>query len=196
MQDLLTTVRAGPKIAALMATSMNSRRIDPFKLADQKASIQRSLNLISLPRVVEVVGESESQVTVEMNFWRDDQYRCVIQGHLETRANVVCERCLNPVEQPIVSDFTLCVVSSDEAARDVPREYDPLILTEQLIDVADIVEDEILLALPMFSYHADADCDQGMIPRREDQQDEEADIQSSEQKPNPFSVLSTLKLKK
>jgi len=175
---------------------MNSRRIDPFKLADQKASIQRSLDLVSLPRVVEVVGESVNQVTVEMSFWRDDQFRCVIQGHLETRANVVCERCLNPVEQPIVSDFTLCVVASDEAARDIPREYDPLIVTEQFVEVADIVEDEILLALPMFSYHADEDCDQGLIPRRDDRQDEEADTQSSEQKPNPFSVLSTLKLKK
>lgn len=189
-------VRAGPKIAALMATSMNSRRIDPFKLADQQASIRRNLDLRSLPRVVELVGETEELVTVEMNFWRDDQYRCVIQGHLETLATVVCERCLNPVDQSVVSDFTLCVVSSDEAARDIPREYDPLILTEQFVDVADIVEDEILLALPMFSYHADPDCDQGMIPRHEVQQEREADAQSSEQKPNPFSVLSTLKLKK
>ncbi len=172
----------------------SARQVDPYKLADQQATIFRKLPLVSFPRIVEVLGESDGLVDVEMQFSRDEQRRCIVQGHLQTQAEVVCERCLNPVKQPVVSDFTLCVVVSDEAARDIPKEYDPLIVEGQALDIGDMVEEEILLALPMFSYHDDPQCGVGMTPAAPEPRDE--GLENKVQKPNPFEVLSTLKLKK
>jgi uncharacterized protein len=184
-----------------MAISDFPRRVDPYKLADQHATLSGGVEFGSMPRVIEMLGDKVNQVAVKMTFSRDEKYRCVIEGQLETRAEVTCERCLNPMDQTIQSDFTLCVVPSDEAARDIPREYDPLIVTEQFVDVVDIVEDEILLALPMFSYHADADCDQGPKSFGDDineptGKDASKEKDASEEKVNPFNILSTLKLKK
>ncbi len=172
----------------------NARQVDPYKLADQHATIHRELPLASFPRVVEVLGECSGLVHVEMQFYRDEQRRCIVQGHLQTQAEVVCERCLNPVEQPVVSDFTLCVVVSDEAARDIPKDYDPLIIEGQTLEIGDMVEEEILLALPMFSYHDDPQCGVGMKPVAPELPDE--GLENKVQKPNPFEVLSTLKSKK
>lgn len=179
-----------------MNTSDLSRRLEPLKLADQGASIKRSIDFASMPRVLELLGDGERSVDVELHFSRDEQHRCIIQGRLSSGSEVVCERCLQPFEQPIQSDFALCVVASDEAARNIPHEYDPLILSDQFVDLVDIVEDEVLLALPMFSYHPEGECNPGPMSFGEDEQAEETAAESSEKKPNPFAVLSTLKLKK
>ena len=67
---------------------------------------------------------------------------------------VECQRCLQPLNQPLQVDRHLrFVLGDDEAARlDEDSEHDVLALVARL-DVIELLEDELILALPLVPRH-------------------------------------------
>ena len=89
--------------------------------------------------------------------------------------------------QPLDLDFRLGLVHSQEAAGQLPGRYEPLLVTAEPALIADIVSDEVLLALPIVALHHDrADC---RALSKEYQSPDGA------QRENPFAVLAELKQK-
>ena len=76
-----------------------------------------------------------------------------VNGHLDTRARVECDRCLKPVELPVNADFTLEYISgseyeSSEVAELTEAELSVSVFDGKGIDVDEIVKEQILLAVP------------------------------------------------
>ena len=77
----------------------------------------------------------------------------IVKGHVETRAQVECGRCLKPVELPVNADFALEYItgadyeSSSNAALS-EEELSVSVFDGNAIDVDEIVKEQILLALP------------------------------------------------
>ena len=67
---------------------------------------------------------------------------------------LICQRCLDPLPVPIVVDAELQLAESlseiSEADDDIDR-----VLASRRMDVAQLVEDEVILALPMVPRHAE-----------------------------------------
>jgi len=108
--------------------------------------------------------------------------------HLDAQAQVLleCQRCLSPVATPLHVERSLRFVAGEDAAAalDAESEEDVLALTRDL-DLQALVEDELLLALPIVPRH-DA-CPQPLaLPP--DELDEAA-----EQAAHPFAGLAALK---
>jgi len=97
---------------------------------------------------------------------------------------LVCQRCLGQVIEPLnVARSFLFVPGEDAAAQlDADSEDDVLALTRAL-DLRELIEDELLLALPLVPRHAT--CPE---PLPLAQAPELAD-----DRPNPFAVLANLK---
>ena len=74
------------------------------------------------------------------------------------------------------------MVHSEAAIKDVDPAMEPILVNDGPIVLRDLVEDELLLLLPIVSTHDD--CDNGW----------RADLQSGDaaEKRNPFAVLATL----
>ena len=76
-----------------------------------------------------------------------------VSGHVETRAQVECDRCLKPVELPVSADFTLEYISdsdyeTSQAAELTEAEMSVSVFDGQAIDVDEIVKEQILLTVP------------------------------------------------
>jgi uncharacterized protein len=76
-----------------------------------------------------------------------------VNGHLETRAQVECDRCLQPVELPVTTDFALEYISGSEyesspAAELTEDELSVSVFEDNVIDVDEIVKEQVLLAVP------------------------------------------------
>lgn len=169
------------------------KTLDPFKYADQNKILEGEIALHLMPRLAELLVDTDGRVKVELEFGRDPQKLRILKGTLTTVVNLVCQRCLHPVATEIESNFTLGIVFNDEQAQNLPRTYEPLLIEEdEKMVLLDVVEEELILSLPMFAYHTDCHA-------HEYQKDDELEVASKElepKKPNPFEVLSGLKLKK
>ena len=101
------------------------------------------------------------------------------------RMTLQCQRCLGPVETPLQVERRFLFVAGEDAAAqlDADSEDDVLALTRAL-DLRELVEDELLLALPLVPRHAS--CPQPLPLPSEPEPDEEA-------APHPFAALAALK---
>jgi uncharacterized protein len=76
-----------------------------------------------------------------------------VSGHVDTRAQIECDRCLQPVEAPVSADFTLEYITgseyeSSEVAELTEAEMSVAVFDGEGLDVDEIVKEQILLAVP------------------------------------------------
>ena len=76
-----------------------------------------------------------------------------VNGHIETLAQLECDRCLKPIELPVSADFALEYITgadyeSSSAAALSDEEMSVSVFEGESIDVDEIVREQILLAVP------------------------------------------------
>jgi uncharacterized protein len=173
----------------MSSTSSNTRlprHIDPRKFANQGLDLQGDIAVSDLNRLASLVLDKAGEVKVVLEFGVDEERHRVITGEAQCAVSVTCQRCLEPVEIVLDAEINLAMVWDEERAKQLPKTLDPLILPEGPADIYTIIEDELLLELPMVSYH-DKDCiEQTSFG------DEEVVTETKSSK-NPFQVLEQLK---
>jgi uncharacterized protein len=110
--------------------------------------------------------------------------------HLQADATLplVCQRCLLPVEIPLVVDRSFRFVSDEAtaAAEDDQSEEDLLALSRSF-DLLELVEDELLMELPVAPRH-------DVCPEPVKMSAEDPDFEAAgAERENPFAVLGRLK---
>ena len=132
-------------------------RTDPWRLAAQGRTLTGRMALGSLPRLAPSLVDS-GDVEYRLAFHLDSDHRAVVSGQVAARLLVQCQRCLEPLAIAVDSRFELAFVRGlDEAAR-LPETYEPAVAEDGRVRPADLVEDELLLALPPVPVHADPAC--------------------------------------
>ncbi len=76
-----------------------------------------------------------------------------VNGHIDTRAQVECDRCLQQVDVPVSADFALEYITgsayeSSEAAELTEEELSVSVFDGEAVDVDEIAKEQILLAVP------------------------------------------------
>ena len=76
-----------------------------------------------------------------------------VNGHIETRAQVECDRCLQPVDLPVTAVFDLEYITGRDyeasaVAELTDAEMSVSVFDGEVIDVDEIVKEQILLAVP------------------------------------------------
>lgn len=161
-------------------------QVDPRKLADRGISLKGVLPASSLPRLCEQFVELPSDVTVQMSFERNEQRLPLIHGLFAVEGKMICQRCLEPVTVPVQGEATYAVVHPDSDIS-VPKALDVLEVGEEPLDVLALIEDELLLALPIVALHDPSVCQQPAG------QDEPEPSENGASRSNPFGVLAQLK---
>ncbi|EIK53906.1 MAG: YceD family protein [Pseudomonadaceae bacterium] len=161
--------------------------IDPRKFADRAASLQGELNLSQLQRLAESLEDDQGVVRASFAFGRDEQRTVVIHSQLDVDVKMICQRCLEPVVLPIHSECDYAVVNEGSSSQHLPKGYDVLEVGEDPLDLLALVEDELLLALPIVPLHDPEICQPPVGP------DEPEPSEDEVTRSNPFSVLAQLK---
>lgn len=174
-----------------MLTDPLPATLDVRKAATRSATVQGVLKPRDLPRFRALLASDRGAIQARLRFSRDEQMRCLVNVEVEADVEVTCQRCLEAMHSHLATDNTLAVVSSDEQAAQLPRVLDPLLVVEQACNLWDVVEDELILAMPAFSYHDSDACREKIAAFSGADLHEQAQEESA--KPNPFDVLAQLK---
>ena len=110
-----------------------------------------------------------------------------------------CQRCLKPVIVEVAIETTLTVAAHDEEARAKIKDYEPILLNEEgVLDIDALIEEEILLSLPLVAMHTESSNDEAdrtvaINPALADEPVQQIERRSGMGMDNPFDVLKTLK---
>lgn len=105
----------------------------------------------------ELKARKDQPVTVSLQFSVDSEGYCSIQGEIIGDLSMVCQRCMQPMMKTVQANILVSPVSSDAQAKQLPSQYEPLLMTNGAIDFAEWIAEELHLALPFVPYH-DTDC--------------------------------------
>jgi uncharacterized protein len=169
-----------------MSASPLPRIIEPLKLVEQRVDLQGVIELSQLRRLQGITLEQTGQVEIFLRFGKDEQGIRTIVGTVAADLLMECQRCLQPVAIHVQSDVNLGIVSSEEAAKNLPSHYEALQLDGQHIELNSIIEDELIIGLPLVSAHPATECSI-------DQQYSAKPSGKEQAAPNPFAVLAELK---
>ena len=116
-------------------------------------------------------------------------------GHLQADVALVCQRCLEPVVVGIDAGVDLVFVETEAEAERVEAGTDAMVLANgETIHVVDLLEDELLLQLPLVARHTDAEgCSLRMEPTESASEPVRQADAPEETEQNPFAVLNKLK---
>lgn len=162
--------------------------IDPFRFAEQHFGLTGTLKIADMPRLRPSLGVAQGHVAVNMQFGIDEQGITFLKGHIETTLTLHCQRCLEPFEYEIISDFVLGIINSLEEVNNLPERYEPALAKEGHLAVRELIEDEIILNLPVIAKHEPENCTVKM-PQSD------ASWEEIKQAKSPFHVLASLKNK-
>jgi uncharacterized protein len=179
-----------------MATTISHRKLSIAAFALEAAPLQGQSPLAQLPRLAGEAVHAVAQRTVHfqaLGSMRSDAAGTPVpwlQLNGQVEIDLVCQRCLEPVTTHVQFDREFRFVESEEAAsaQDEDSEEDLLVSSPQF-DLLELVEDELLMALPVSPKHDKCPGDLRLSAA-------DADFEATSERPNPFAKLAQLKTPK
>lgn len=132
------------------------------------------------------LAKAPGAVEFQLNFMVDEYGTPTMRGHLHAELTMTCLRCLNEMSVVIDRDIEVGFVFDDAQAAQVSSRMEACTLNEDRAVLADLLEDELILALPIVALHTEDECapiaDNVNAPAEQEPEVE-----------NPFAVLRDLK---
>ncbi|MCK5717972.1 MAG: DUF177 domain-containing protein [Thiomargarita sp.] len=150
--------------------------IEPKRLALQGEHLKGQVALAQMLRLHDSICELQGAVQIDWIFTVDDEKRPIIQGTIKVALSLPCQRCLQPMPWSINAAVALIIGEEENC----PTGYDVLSLTTPQIELMTLIEDELILALPIVIMHTTCS-------------DNEHTYVADNNIHNPFWVLSKLK---
>ncbi len=129
--------------------------IDGFEFATAGATQEGTLPLSSFPRLQDVLVSNAGEVAYALKGVRDERARPSLQLSARATLQLRCQRCLGPLAHEVRAEALLVLASSQAEIDAEPASVDSpdRVIAGKEMGVRDLVEDELILALPYAPRH-------------------------------------------
>ena len=166
-----------------MRQASNPAEIDLPQLSSKPLTFQGRLVPGDLPRLRESLANGEGELRYEVSARRDPQQRAVASCTIEGFVFLTCQVSLDTFRHPVSIDDRLVLVDDESRLPPMQEESDTedYLVVDEPLDVLELVEDAVILALPM-------------MPRKPGLEWKEGEAKAlPEERASPFAKLSSLK---
>ncbi|PSJ16576.1 YceD family protein [Nitrosomonas supralitoralis] len=155
----------------------------------QNAGIRHGkIPMVELVRLHDLLFDQEGELTYRISGQFDKNTKPGLQLEAKGRIHLKCQRCLGELNYTIDLK-TFLLLAKNETELHLADEDDTIdaILAIPDLDVVNLIEDEVILSLPISSRHADGECSTVKLKLAED------NLIGNKKSAHPFAVLATLK---
>jgi len=123
-----------------------------MRQVERNRTIEGVFPLSKLGRLGELLTSDAGSITAKLVFGYSDGFPS-LTGTVSAKLLLVCQRCLQPVETEVSGSFKFALAEREEDFELLPDELEPYLLEGDEQSIIELVEDELLLSLPMVSAH-------------------------------------------
>ena len=136
--------------------------IDSIEFARGDQQLRGSVPVAQLPRLADSLFDASGEVNYELTPGRDDRQRPRLQLAVAGPVNLICQRCLGSLEYVVAVQTSLLVLTQQAGGETANLDDLDGIPADAHTDVWSLVEDEILLAIPLSPRHAEGQCSEAV----------------------------------
>ena len=139
--------------------------VDPWKAADGRRRFQGTMPIKRLKRLEPMLAPLEegredpslarSDAAFSASFAYDEQGLVTIRINVKANLPLICQRSLAPYRERVDRNSLLVVIEQVSDQDLVPESYDPVLVENRRLAIQDIVEEELLLAVPQVPRNPD-----------------------------------------
>ena len=165
-------------------TDASRDALDIGRMVAARRRVEGRLPLSALTRLADSLVDTRGEVVYALQFDTDTFKVPYVELQAEAALPLLCQRTLQRFELPVRIEQRLGLIrdEADEAA--LPPGYEPLLVPDDgMVHAAELVEDELILAVPVVPVSA------GTEAMEQDWPAPEEDVERA----NPFAALAALK---
>lgn len=159
-----------------------------MRLARQGATLEGAVSLASMHRLGEYLSGKPGDAVVVCQFGLGEGNIGYLRGRVQAQLAVNCQRCLESMPLHVDTEFAFGLVESEAQADRLGDQYEALLVGDEPLRLAELIEDELILALPIVALHDKTEC-----PAADKLAATDPQVQHRDEGANPFAVLKELK---
>lgn len=130
--------------------------VNPWLLFRHHEAVSGNLSLSEMPNLQSLQNRQDSEAQVQFEVNQRDDGKTVLVGEASIALTLDCQRCLQPLNEVFTAVFELVLVKFERQLESVNETDDALVVEDELI-LAPLIEQELILALPMIAKHEDCE---------------------------------------
>jgi uncharacterized protein len=182
----LTLCSAETTIARAMSQAL-PENVDAWRMVQARRRFEGKLALSAMPRLAADLAEPTGDVVFDLEFDKDELGVPYVHVRADAALPLICQRSLDRFELPVHIDTRLGLISHEADEAGLPAGYEPLLTADGTLSLADVVEDELILAVPAVPVRPGSD----YVERS---WGDDADEPETAPRENPFEALKKIKI--
>ena len=159
--------------------------LDAWRMVSARRSFAGSLPVASLHRLCEALAATCGTVEFALDFGRDSLQVSYVDVRAEVSLTMLCQRTLEPFVLPVMVNTRLGLIRQESDEAGLPPDCEPLLVpADGRLSPVDVIEDELLLALPLVAIDPDSSLPDVEPP---------LDVTGDDDNASPFALLRELK---
>ncbi|GAP64931.1 hypothetical protein MBSD_n0214 [Mizugakiibacter sediminis] len=123
--------------------------VDAWRMVTARRTFHGSLPLAELERLAPSLASVEGSAAYDLEFGTDELGVPFLAVRVEAALPLTCQRTLETFEQPVRIDTRLGLLADERDEAALPPGYEPLLVGSEALSLAAVIEDELILALPL-----------------------------------------------
>ena len=158
-------------------------RVDVARQVQARRVYEGTLPLASMLRLRGALASTQGEVRYHAEFGKDALGVSYLGLRVDAELSLVCQRSLEVFALPVSIDERLGLIADERDEAALTPGYEPLLVDDGVVDLAAVIEDELILAVPVVP----------MKPGAPLEWHDAADEEPVDKPANPFAVLAGLK---
>ena len=129
-------------------------RHDLESFGERGIVIGGDIELSRLARLKELLYRDQGSVRASLRFRQHVAGWLTMELEYQTTVDLVCQRCLEPFQYDIAEQIRMVLLEGASTQSGLPDAYEPVALDGDRLMPAKLIEDEIIVALPLVPKHA------------------------------------------
>ncbi len=123
-------------------------------LGARQVTLDGEIELDKLPRLATLLYAAGGSVKASLRVQQRGDDWLALQLEYETTLQLLCQRCLEPFSERVAGQVDLALTESESMPATVPESYEPVELDRGRLRPAELVEDELIVSIPLVPKHA------------------------------------------
>lgn len=124
-------------------------RVDVARQVQARRTYEGTLPLAAMQRLRGSLAATDGEARYRVEFGRDELGVSYLELDVETGLPLLCQRTLEVFVQPVSLHGRLGLIADEQGEAALPPGYEPLLVPDGSVGIADVIEDELILALPV-----------------------------------------------